>query len=206
MSGRGSDGEGNSDGNSDGPAGRAGDDHNAGVTPRLRIVPLAPRHARALFTPLSDPRLYAFIPDRLPASMAELEDRFGRLSRGAPGGRGEIWHNWVLLEAAGDQAVGTLQATVVPAERRASIAYLVRADRWHQGLGREACAWLVDHLVRGGAVNLLEARIDVRNRASQRLVESLGFACVARVATTDLAAPGEDLVYQRRLTGERPFA
>lgn len=164
------------------------------------IERLTADHAPLLFDLLREPALYRFIPDHPPASVAALEERFRRLSRGAPPGRGEIWLNWILREITGGHPIGTLQATVIPAQRRASVAYLVRADRWRQGLGREACAWLLDHLAAAGAVSLLEARIDVRNLASQRLIESLGFEVVAVVPTTDLGHPSEDRVYQLSLT------
>jgi RimJ/RimL family protein N-acetyltransferase len=139
-------------------------------TPRLRIEPLAPTHANLLFEPLRDPRLYEFIPDDPPASLDALARRFEHL---ASGGRGdETWRNWIMF-SQGDP-VGTLQATIYPADRRALIAYVVFAFAWRRGFATEGVAWMLDQL-RGEDVLVAEALIDTRNAASIGVVEKLGF-------------------------------
>src|ERR1700720_3323158 len=63
-------------------------------TARLDIEPLRSMHAPALFPVLADPRIYAYVPDRLDETVESLADRFAILERGAPAGTPEVWLNW----------------------------------------------------------------------------------------------------------------
>jgi [ribosomal protein S5]-alanine N-acetyltransferase len=163
---------------------------------------LDPAHAGVLFDDLRDPAMYAFIPDEPPDSIDALAARYDRMCSGPPPGRDETWCNWVMLDAVDRRPVGTLQATIGPVAQ-ASIAYAVVARRWRQGLGREGVAWMLEHLAHRG-VSVVEARIDTRNAASIRLVESLGFRRARTLVAADhyQGSSSDEYVYERRVSAE----
>ena len=57
------------------------------LTPRLRLEPIEPHHADALFEGLQSERLYEFIADSPPVSLDALRQRYARLAlRRSPDG------------------------------------------------------------------------------------------------------------------------
>ena len=152
------------------------------ATPRLRLEPQGPEHAAVMMRVLADPRTHAFIPTEPPTDEAVLRERFEHQStRRSPDG-GEYWLNWVVF--AGEEAIGTVQATVVPAETYASVAYVFHPEAWGRGYATEAVQAMLEHL-ENLQVNRFEAHIDTRNLASQRLVERLGFRCAEEIEHAD---------------------
>lgn len=143
-------------------------------TPRLQLEPVAVRHAEEMFTPLSNPRLYAHVPQEPPVSLAAVRERYSRLStRRSPEGD-QLWLNWVTRDRRDGVCRGTLQATV-RRDASAYIAYEVLPPYWRQGLGREACARMIGWLIAELGVQRFEAEVDTLNVASLRLLEHLGF-------------------------------
>ncbi len=176
------------------------------LTARLRLEPLRVDHADAMYEGLRDPALYAYEADEHvpPASLAALRARYRRLTRASsPDGR-EHWLNWALVLRAGGAAAGTVQATVDADLGYASVAYTVLAAYQRGGLGREATRAMVEHLLAAG-VRVLHAVIDVRNEASIRLVEGLGFERVETRRSQDLigGVRGLDHDYVLRAAAER---
>lgn len=160
-------------------------------TPRLQLEPLEPRHAEVLFAGLQNEKLYDWIEDRPPESLAFLRQRYEGLAlRRSPDGR-EIWLNWAIRHYGGGYA-GYVQATVNG--REAHIAYVVFADSWGQGIGRETVATIINELSRNYGVSGLAANVDRRNLRSVRLLEALGF----RQHSSSEAASHE-LLYRRSL-------
>jgi [ribosomal protein S5]-alanine N-acetyltransferase len=143
-------------------------------TPRLVLEPLQARHADELWAPLSDPRLYEYVPGDPPASQAALRERFTLLSaRRSPKGD-QLWLNWVMRARSDGLARGRLEATVLP-NGSAWIAYEVFVAHWRQGYATEGCrrmiGWLIDEL----GVQRVGAEVDSLNDASLRLLARLGF-------------------------------
>ena len=147
------------------------------LTARLCIEPLRSHHAPLLFPVLSDPRIYAYIPDENHRTVASLAERYAFLERGAPMGEKEVWLNWALKRIDTAAYVGTLQATVTP-DSHAYIGYVLGPPAWGQGLATEACTWLVAALQRRFALNEILATVDVRNLRSLRVLERIGFRCM----------------------------
>jgi [ribosomal protein S5]-alanine N-acetyltransferase len=166
-----------------------------GRTPRLAYEPLVARHADTLFSALADGISYAYIDDPVPASHEALAQRFAELERGAPLDRVERWLNWAVLLRDTDTCIGTLQATIAPGF--ASIGYVLAPIYWRQGYGREACGWLVRRLWHTWRVNEIRARVDSRNIASRRLLESLSFAATGRESVLLHGRPATDILYAR---------
>ena len=160
-------------------------------TPRLRLEPLVPAHAAALFEGLSDPRIYAFLDERPPASLAALTERYQRLAkRRSPDGR-DRWLNWALFSPEAGCHVGYVQATVHP-DASAEVAYVLFPPWWGRGHAREAVLAMIAHLRERCGVTRFEAHIHPENRRSIALVTALGFARIGRRAASD-GAPDDEV-------------
>lgn len=144
-------------------------------TERLRLEPIRPDHADAMFEGLHDPSLYAYQTDEPPASRRELRERYARLARGlSPSGK-QHWLNWIIVPRDAGTAAGYVQATVENDRSSATIGYLVLPAYQRRRFAGEAVAAMVQHLAASG-ICAVEAVIDARNAASIALVERLGFA------------------------------
>jgi ribosomal-protein-alanine N-acetyltransferase len=144
------------------------------VSERLVLEPLTESHAARLFDALSDAALYRYVPNDPPSSVETLAARYRALSlRRSPDGQ-EIWLNWAARLRFAADYVGTFEATVY-GNNSAHLAYNVFSPQWRQGFGKEGAGCVVRHLVGDLHITYVMADIDMRNRASQGLVESLGF-------------------------------
>ncbi len=168
-------------------------------TDRLLLEPLGPQHATALYAPLSDPRLYLFIPQDPPSSPQRLQERYVALAlRRSPDGR-EVWLNWVMRRRDTGADVGTVEATV-RADQTAFLAYMVFPPYQGQGFAREGCARVLAHLVEDYHVPRMAADIDMRNNASIHLVEALGFERIGTTRNADFfkGKPSDEYRYELR--------
>ena len=168
-------------------------------TDRLLLEPLGPQHATALYAPLSDPRLYLFIPQDPPSSPQRLQERYVALAlRRSPDGR-EVWLNWVMRRRDTGADVGTVEATV-RADQTAFLAYMVFPPYQGQGFAREGCARVLAHLVEDYHVPRMAADIDMRNNASIHLVEALGFERSGTTRSADFfkGKPSDEYRYELR--------
>ncbi len=142
-------------------------------TERLRLEPLQESHAVELFDLYSDPRLYEFIPQGPPASLAALQERYRFLSsRQSPRGD-EGWFNWATRLKVEGICIGCIQITLRN-DDRAQIAYDLGTAYWRNGYATEACSRIIAALFESG-VREVWAELDTRNVASIRLLERLGF-------------------------------
>lgn len=143
------------------------------TTPTLRLEPQRADHAPAVLAALADPRIYLYIPGNPPIGAEELRRRFAHQeSRRSPNGA-ELWLNWVVF--SGQDTLGTVQATVHLAQRRADVAYVFGPGAWGKGYATEAVRAMLTFLRDSLNVEGFVANIDTRNAASQRLVQRLGF-------------------------------
>lgn len=153
-------------------------------TTRLALEPTQVKHAALLFAPLQEQRLYTYIPDDPPVSVAALQSRYRRWQRRAsPDGR-EIWLNWAARLRAGSEWIGMFQATITE-DQQALLAYMIFSPHQRQGFAREGCARVIEHLASDYGVQVVAAEIDTRNAASIALVESLGFRLVTTTHGAD---------------------
>jgi [ribosomal protein S5]-alanine N-acetyltransferase len=142
-------------------------------TERLILEPLEVAHAEKLYAGLSDATLYKFIPND-PLSLAELTEKYRRILRGPRDNNIELWRNWaVRLQDSGDY-IGMIETSIFPSDY-AYLAYFMFASHHRQGYAHEACAAVLSHVRESYAMKRVVAEMDVRNTASWRLVESLGF-------------------------------
>lgn len=122
---------------------------------------------------MRDEEVNRFIPLEPPASIAELEATFARRIVGGTA-RGEVWHNWTPLVRSSGDAIGNVQLTAL-ADGTVLLGYVFLRPWWGKGYGREACAAVVDWIVRAPGVRRVVAVIDPRNTRSVALVAALGF-------------------------------
>lgn len=175
-------------------------------TARLILEPLRATHADALFTGLSDPGLYRFIPQEPPVSAAALRAVFARRERGTSPDGSERWLNWAARLHSGVY-VGLFEATMRP-DRTADIAYFVFAVHARQGYAKEACQAVVEHLLHDFGARKVGASMDARNAASIALAESLGLTRVGMTRDADIfkGAPSHEYRYElsRAADGKTP--
>lgn len=129
-----------------------------------------------MFAVLSDPRIYEFIPSRLPASVEALRKRYEIQGLGQSPDGSETWLNWILIKRETGQAIGCFQATIRPTA--SSIAYVLNPEFWNQGYAAEAGASVLPHVFETFDIPEIQAEIDPDNRASIKLVKRLGFRFV----------------------------
>jgi [ribosomal protein S5]-alanine N-acetyltransferase len=142
-------------------------------TDRLHLELLCESHAAELFQLLSDDRLYLFVPQQPPPSLAALAARYRLLEGRRSPGNDEGWFNWVVRAKADRMCVGVVQVTL-RRDGRAQLAYEIGVPHWRHGFATEACGRVVKALFDNGTGEIW-AEVDTRNLASIRLLERLGF-------------------------------
>ena len=166
-------------------------------TQRLAFEPLHPAHATELAPHLADPALWRYIP-RPPPTGDDVARRFAVICV-VDRPNGDRWLNWVLRRRADAQAVGLVETTLKP-DGRAYLAYFVFVPFQRQGYAREACAAALRHLRAACGVARVDAEVDTRNEASQRLLVALGFLRDAAAYPADPIGGAPALDYRYRLS------
>ena len=139
----------------------------------LRLEPLSPDHAEAMFAPMSAPEIYRHTPGAPPASAAALRERYATLARGRSADGRQLWLNWVVRLPAG-QCVGYVQATLHPGHT-GDFAFVLAPDHWGKSIAFTACRAALPWLAQEAGVRTLYATVDPANERSLRLLARLGF-------------------------------
>jgi [ribosomal protein S5]-alanine N-acetyltransferase len=148
---------------------------------RIKLEPFTAGHAAELFPALIHPRIYTYIPDLPPTSVAALAERYRRLeSRSSPDGS-QQWLNWAIRHSESQECIGYVQATV-HAAGTADFAFVLAPPFWGRGLAYEASVAALASLFREFSVPSVFAAADRRNLRSIALLLRLGFL---RVLPTD---------------------
>lgn len=142
-------------------------------TPRLRLRPLQPADAAAVFALHADPavmRYWATPPWTEPAQAEAL------IARDQAAMAAGDFIRLGLQRRDDGRLVGacSLFAFHLPS-RRAEIGYLLAHDCWGAGLMHEALSALLDWGFAVLDLNRVEADVDTRNAGSRRTLERLGF-------------------------------
>jgi RimJ/RimL family protein N-acetyltransferase len=144
------------------------------ATPRLLLESILPEHAGGLFGLLADPRVYEYIDDAPPTTVAALAARFASMVSGPPPHRAnERWVNVVVKMKSNGTLIGRLEATVF--DGRAEVAYLVGPEFWGKGYAIEGMSAFQDHLRQAELVSEFWATTDPHNTRSIRLLGNLGY-------------------------------
>ena len=145
------------------------------VTDRLRLTPLSPADADALFPVLDDERLHAFTGGR-PDMLEELRARLNAWSsERSPDGQ-QAWLNWLVRSSDG-RILGATQATVErgPHGLVAILAWTTATAEQGRGVASAAAAAMAGWLV-GSGVGRLEAHIHPAHLASAAVARKVGLA------------------------------
>lgn len=160
------------------------------TTQRFTLRPLQRSDAAALFPTLSDEQQCLYLTREAFASEEEL---WGWLAE--PGWPGRTW---IATDADG-QTVARLVAVPGHAPGVFEIGYITVMDRQGEGIAKECTRALIDHLfsqpVEQGGARKLTAEVDVRNTASVKLLETLGFTREATLREHDATHIGLCDVY-----------
>ena len=142
-------------------------------TARLRLRPLAPADARALYEVFSDPRVMRYWSTPPWTSIDAAQTMVERDMAAMDSGK----YLRLGLEHEGDaRLLGMCTLFDLDAQcRRAEIGYGLAHSAWGQGFMHEALRALLAHGFGAMGLNRVEADIDPRNRASARSLERLGF-------------------------------
>jgi RimJ/RimL family protein N-acetyltransferase len=163
--------------------------------PRLVFEPLREAHAEELYDAAQDLRIYPFIPERPPQSLAAMRAEFMRFAEGAPAGSDQIWLNWAIRERAAGICIGTLQATRF-ADGALWIGYKLMPPAWGCGYATEAVVWLLAELGRRFGVLPVLASVDTQNTPSVRVLEKAGFRLLRREPAELHGRATEDFIYR----------
>jgi len=142
-------------------------------TARLRLRPLGPADATALFEAFSDPRVMRYWSTPPWPSIDSAHDLVARDLKAMAAGE----YVRLGIERLDDgRLLGNCTLFDLNAQsRRAELGYGLRHDAWGQGWMHEALVALLAFGFGELGLNRVEADIDPRNRASARSLERLGF-------------------------------
>jgi RimJ/RimL family protein N-acetyltransferase/predicted enzyme related to lactoylglutathione lyase len=142
-------------------------------TERLRLRPLVEDDAAALFDIFSDARVVRYLSRPL---WTRLESARERIAQDAAAGAARRYLRLGVEVAASGRMVGECSLFNIHVDsRRAEIGYALAFDAWGRGYITEALAAVLDHAFSGLGLNRVEADIDPRNGASERVLQRLGF-------------------------------
>jgi [ribosomal protein S5]-alanine N-acetyltransferase len=140
-----------------------------GPTITLRTLTLS--DATSIFALFSDPeamRYWCYPP------LTELSQAEERLKRDRDAAAAQQWFTWAMT--LDEKHIGTVTLHDINREQgRAEIGYMLGRNYWGRGLAREAATLVIDHAFGPLGLRRLEADIDPRNVASEKLLLRLGF-------------------------------
>jgi RimJ/RimL family protein N-acetyltransferase len=140
---------------------------------RVRVRLLAESDLPALFEVNSDEAVTRLLPYATWTSPADADAWFKRMADLQGHG---LALQLVVADKASDKAIGTcLLFRLEEGSRRAELGYVLGRAHWNRGLMQEALRALLDRAFGAMALRRLEAEVDVRNPASARLLQRLGF-------------------------------
>ena len=149
------------------------DDPSTLLTDRLKLRPLRPEDAAALFAMYSDAefmRYWSF------PVMTRFEEAVDYLARRIQGSATETEIVWAIELAATYEMIGTCCLfNADPSSKRAELGFGLHRPFWGKGYMSEAARAVVDCGFDVLQLRRIEAEIDPRNTASARLLERLGF-------------------------------
>ncbi len=142
-------------------------------TARLTLREPAPGDADVLFSFYSDPETMRYWNT---PPMEHPDEARTLIERARQSAAEDTAYRWALAPRAGGPIVGMcgLSSLSFP-HRRAEIGYMLGRAHWGRGYMREALEVVLAHGFDTLDLHRLEAELDPRNGASERLLERLGF-------------------------------
>ena len=142
-------------------------------TERLLLRSITIKDAPDIFAYASDPEVTKYV--RF-VTHKSIKDTHAFIRRVQSSYRKGITPLWGMELKASGRIIGALGFLQWPnPDQRAELGYVINRNYWGNGLVTEAAAALVDFAFRKMKVNRIEAGTIVEHRASQRVLEKLGF-------------------------------
>ena len=169
------------------------------ATARLRLEPLAERHAAPLFEGLRDPAVHEWISLQPSPDLAHLRARWARVAQFPMTGVDVLDFGWAVQRTADGAWIGKMDAEVTARGVATNVGYAFVPAYWGQGYATEAVTALSEHLRRHGAVEQ-HATVTLGNDASCRVLERAGFLRERVIPGNDRlrGVPVDDIEYVRR--------
>jgi [ribosomal protein S5]-alanine N-acetyltransferase len=142
-------------------------------TARLTLRPLGEGDGPALFAIFSDPAVVRYWSRSAWTDMAQAEAMLAAAAEDYAGGTGLRYG--IVVSATGE-LVGVASLFAFNRDnRRCELGYVLGSRHWGRGYVSEALVPVLDHAFGALDMNRIEADIDPRNIASQRVLEKLAF-------------------------------
>ncbi|THB81148.1 MAG: N-acetyltransferase [Desulfobacteraceae bacterium] len=142
-------------------------------TKRLLLRPLTGHDAKVLFSIYSDPDVMVFWNTPPWTDMAKAEEMICKDTEALKSG------SYLRLGVESKEEpklIGTCILFSFSEQcKRAEIGYILAKEFWGKGLMNEALTALIDYAFKELALNRIEADIDPRNSASEKILRRLGF-------------------------------
>ncbi|PMB48455.1 GNAT family N-acetyltransferase [Fischerella thermalis CCMEE 5205] len=140
----------------------------------LHLEKVTEQHADLLYFYLSDPRLYEYLDDEIPA-LEELKQKFKSAAlEKSPDNATMIWLKWVA-RLQDHQYVGVVEIGIFD-NGYAEIGFMTFADFQNRGYACVYCSLAIIEARKRFDFPALYASVNAQNYASRRVVEKLGFA------------------------------
>ena len=143
------------------------------LTERLILRQISLGDAEILFSMRSSEKMMAFIQRPLAKTIEDATKLIESIQEGLGKNESILW---VISLKNDPKLIGTIGFwRTQPEHFRAEIGYLLHADYWQQGIMYEALVKVLEYGFNVMNCHSVEAHIDPRNTASQRLLEKAGF-------------------------------
>lgn len=139
-------------------------------TNRLVLRPFSPEDVRAVYSWCSNleaTRYLFWYPHRDVGVSDRLVKQWIRKKRN---------YSWALDDGSG--AIGELQVIKDLPDQGFSVGYILKQEKWHQGLMKEALLTVLHFLFVDEGYRYSEEVTDARNEASRKLLEAVGYRFV----------------------------
>ena len=140
---------------------------------RLRLRALDASDADHLYAVFSDPRAMRYWsspPMTEPAQAAAYIEQIQRWFAGRGG------MQWGIEHGSDGRVIGTVTLFLfMPEHHRCEVGFILHPDFWGRGLASEAVARALTYAFDELGMQRIEADVDPRNLASQRMLKRLGF-------------------------------
>jgi len=138
-------------------------------TARLILRPQEQADAPALFAILSDARAMRFWNRSTIDRLAVVEELLRGQQQAMAGGQ---CCYWTLFQDG--EAIGSIDLSLIESGS-AELGFLLRPERWGQGLASEAVGAVIAHAFDGLFLSRIAAAVQTENRAAARVLEKNGF-------------------------------
>lgn len=143
-------------------------------TERLFLRRLKKEDASCVFRLRSDERVMKYIGKFPQRSLDEALEFINMIDDSLTTNNGITWA--IALKENPEILIGTIGHWRVMKEHyRSEVGYMIHADYWRKGIGKEALIKVIDYGFKTMHLHSIEAHINPENTASARVLESTGF-------------------------------